>query len=470
MLPYVRKWFTDRFALQQIHDNVLDRRVARGPWYYGDGATLMLLFGVLVVTGALMTLTYSPSIDAAYDSVIFITMHQWMGWFIRGLHYWSAGLMVVMVFVHVMRQLLVGGYKFPREGTWLVGVMLFFCILVMSYTGYLLRWDERAIYALRVALTMFYRVPLVGEWLVVLVQGGREIGAATLTRLYSVHVLFVPLLMFGLIGYHLYLVIVHSVTSPSEQEQPVYSSDHQRRIYAGDAYSATRGEVFFPETALKSGLMSVAVFAVAVALTCFFGAGRLYPAANLVDPSMPAEEWWWGWFSGLVALLPPSISYWFMVVFPIALFVAMIALPLVDRGPYRGMRKRPGFVGFVVVTVIAVLYLSDLRRRSPFTGWPDDEPPGVPAGITLTAEAEEGRQLYSRYGCNSCHAIAGHGPHVGPDLARLDERWSLDEIRQFTLRPPKGVAMPAYEGRLSDEQLNAIVEFVHVAQTFPRKQ
>ncbi len=454
-----------RFALTRIWNHVLDRRVAKGSWYFGDGATLTLLFAVLVATGAAMTLGYSSSPTDAYTSVKDMTFRDSMGWFIRGLHYWSAGLMVLMLFFHLFRQILIGGYKSPREATWLIGVFLFFGVITMSLLGYILRWDERGVYALRVALNMFYRIPLIGEQLVLLVQGGPEIGGPTLSRIYSLHVIIGPLLLTSLIGYHLYLVVVHSITSPTERTLPVSSSKQQKRVYQYDAQSDERGENFFPETASKSGLMAFIVFGVALVLTLVLGAGRLYPEANLHERSYPMEEWWWSWFSALAAYLPPGIATYFYVGFPLAVFLFLAFLPLLERTPYRGIRNRPIATLFVSGCVIAILGLSSLRIQSAWTAWPSDQPPAVPAGITLPPEAEKGRLLIHQFGCDSCHPVAGDGPRFAPDLAAIRRTMTQSELREYVLQPPPGVAMPPYQGRLSEEELDQIVAFVLVVQT-----
>ena len=464
-----RFWLADRFGTKPIEQAVLRRRVARTPWYYGDGATLFMLFGVLVVTGAFMTLTYSPSPDSAYASVKYITEHQRLGWFVRGLHYWSAGLMTVMLFFHFFRVLLVAGYKFPREGTYLVGVFLFFGVLTMSFTGYLLRWDERSIYAIQVVLHMFHRVPWIGESLVLLVQGGAEPGAMTLTRLYSIHILLVPILLGGLVLFHLYLVILHGVTSRPERERPIHTAEEQKKLYKETAASKEGGEDFYPNTAAASGAMALVVLSVAVLLTLVVGPRELMPEANLVDRSFPAEEWWFWWYSALIALLPSAVAPAFVVVFPLVVFVLMVLLPFVDRGPHRGFRKRPLMVGFVIVSVLLLLLLTDLRRTSSWTAWPDPTLPPVPEAIGLTEQAEEGRQLYVEYGCNSCHAVAGVGRRVGPDLATVGDRYSRAQFREWILEPPGDVAMPSYEGRLSEQQLERIIDFIMATQTFPRR-
>src|SRR5688500_10060294 len=106
MVRRALRWFVDRFGLLPIWDKVLDRQVPKDPWYHGDGMALMVLLTVLLVTGVVLSLGYCPAIDQAYQSVEQITYVQTLGWFIRGLHYWSAGVMVVMLFLHFCRQVL----------------------------------------------------------------------------------------------------------------------------------------------------------------------------------------------------------------------------------------------------------------------------------------------------------------------------------------------------------------------------
>ena len=465
-----RGWINHRFALNEFRQNVLDRRVPKAPWYQGDGAALTLLLGVLVVTGMCMTPTYSPTPDTAYDSVEYITQQQLLGWFIRALHYWAAGLMVVMVLVHLLRQILVGGYKFPREGTWLIGVAMFFLVLTMGFTGYVLRWDERGLYALKVAMNMFWRIPWIGESLAVFIQGGRSIGAQTLTRVYAVHIVFVPMTLLALVGWHLYLVIVRGVTSNAERGVPIRSVQEHQDIYHQAEESEQQGETFHPQTSARSGAMAFAVFLLAIVLALWLGPQDLHPQANLVERAYPKEEWYFWWYSGLIALLPAWIAPWFVVLFPLAVLAILVALPFLDRGPYRGIRRRPVAVVSVVLIVAAMLYLTDLRRRSPWTAWPQSQPPPVPQGVSLSPQAEQGRQLFAMHGCTSCHAIAGSGPSFGPDLARIEHRLSLQELRAFILEPTHGAAMPDYQGRISQEDLDRIVDFVLVSQTWPDDQ
>ena len=231
MVSSMLRWVADRFGLNPIWDHILDRQVPKDPWYHGDGMALMAMLTVLVATGVLLSMGYCPAIDEAYQSVNYMTTQQTLGWFVRGLHYWSAGVMVVLLFLHLCRQLLLGGYKSPREATWLVGVFLLFIVLTTSLLGYVLRWDQRGFYGLRVALAVLESVPFIGDRLVLAAQGGPEISSLTLTRVFAMHVILLPLLLLFLVGYHLYLVILHGTTTIGERKEPIETVEEQRELY-----------------------------------------------------------------------------------------------------------------------------------------------------------------------------------------------------------------------------------------------
>jgi ubiquinol-cytochrome c reductase cytochrome b subunit len=471
MISTMLHWIVDRFGLGPIWDKVLDRQVPKDPWYHGDGMALMILLTVLVLTGIVLAMGYSPALDEAYASVDYITHQQALGWFVRGLHYWSAGLIVVMLFLHLCRQILLGGYKSPREATWLIGVFLLFIVMTTSLLGYVLRWDERGLYGLRVALTAFQSVPMIGEDLVVLVQGGPEVGSLTLTRVFTMHVILLPLLLLLLVGYHVYLVILHGTTTMAERKEPIETVEEQRELYQEQAEHPVKGEVFFPTAVIKISPWSIVVLTLAIGLTIIVGPRELLHPANLAAESTPNEEWWFAWYSALIALLPPAMAQTFHWLFPVAVFIILISLPFVDRSPHRGWRNRPVATTIVILMVLSVLGLSWMRYQSPWTGQLDTQAPGVPQGVILAEHAEQGRTLFPKYGCTSCHAVAGSGKaKVGTDLARMTHVYSQDELRRYILHPPPGVAMPSYAGRLPEEDLENVVAFVLVAQTFRRYQ
>ncbi|HET9237579.1 MAG TPA: cytochrome b N-terminal domain-containing protein [Oligoflexus sp.] len=459
----------DRLALGPIWRKFFARRVPKARWYYGDGATLLLLLGILIITGFALGLMYSASPDTAYASVVNITHHQLMGWFVRGMHYWSAGMMVIIVLYHLFRHILLGGYLPPREGTWVIGVLMFFLIIINSYIGYTLRWDERSVYAIRVALNIFHRVPWIGDELVYFVQGGWTQGSPTLSRLYAVHVIFVPILLLGLASYHLYLVVFHGVTTIPERLNPPETAEEQKELYDRLKHHEDEGETFFPYTMVESQIFAFVIFCVVLGLTLALGPRELMPEANFTETSFPSEEWWFHWYSAWVAYLPPWLTTWFYLGFPLLLFLFLILVPFVDHGANRGLRRRPLAVGMIVITVLGLLTLTGLRLESEWTAWPTKELVPLPVQAQLGPDAQRGHQLFTEYSCISCHALGGNGGDVGPDLTSLKVRLSADELRDFIRQPPKHVAMPAYGERLSSEELNALVDFVLVAQTFPQK-
>jgi ubiquinol-cytochrome c reductase cytochrome b subunit len=126
-------------------------------------------------------------------------------------------------------------------------------------------------------------------------------------------------------------------------------------------------------------------------------------------------------------------------------------------------------VGTIVFVVTALLSLTGLRMKSAWTAWPTEVLVPLPPDAQLTPGVQRGHQLFTQYSCISCHAIGGHGGKVGPDLTDLDVRLSADELREFIRHPPQKAAMPAYGDRLSQDELEALVDFVLVAQTFPQK-
>jgi ubiquinol-cytochrome c reductase cytochrome b subunit len=471
MISKAARWFADRFGLGPIWDHVLDRNVPKDPWYHGDGMALMVLLTVLVVTGVFLSLGYSPAIGEAYQSVDYITRRQTLGWFVRGLHYWAGGLMVVMLFLHVCRQLLHGGYKSPREGTWLIGCVLLLLVLTTSLLGYILRWDQRGFYGLRALLGGMQNVPFIGEELVLVTQGGPEVTSLTLSRLFAMHVVLLPMLLMIFVGYHVYLVILHGTTTLAERKEPIETVAEQREIYHEQAEHPTQGEVFFPTAVIKISPWSILSLALAIGLTLTLGPRALMAPASESTHSAVSEEWWFAWFSALVALLPPAVAPTFQWLFPVIAFAILVLLPFVDRSPLRGWRNRPVATTLVGLMVLAVLALSWLRYQSPWTAHSGSPPPATPMGVVLPTEAEQGRLLFAEYGCSSCHSVAGSGSvKVGTDLARMDRIYSQDELRQYILQPPRGVAMPSYAGRLEAEHLEQLVAFVLVAQTYRRTQ
>jgi quinol-cytochrome oxidoreductase complex cytochrome b subunit len=173
----------------------------------------MFLFAMQAVTGILLSAYYVPTPDHAYDSIQYIMNEVAFGWLIRGIHHWGATLMVIVVFLHMLRTFYFGAYKYPREITWLTGVVLLLATLGMGFTGYLLPWNQKAYWATTVGTSIAETVPGVGPFIGRVLRGGTDLSAMTLARFYSVHIWWLPAVIGALIGIHLYLVIRLGISS-----------------------------------------------------------------------------------------------------------------------------------------------------------------------------------------------------------------------------------------------------------------
>jgi quinol-cytochrome oxidoreductase complex cytochrome b subunit len=212
-------WLDERLGLKTVYSTVLDRKVPKVNWWFTLGSASLFLFLLQGITGIMLSVYYVPTPDHAYDSIQYIMNGVAFGWLIRGIHHWGASLMVLIVFIHMLRTYFFGAYKYPREFTWVTGVLLLFLTLGMGFTGYLLPWDQRAYWATTVGTSIAGTVPFIGNFINQVLRGGTDLSAVTLARFFSVHIWWFPALIAGLIGVHLYMVIRLGISSiPKEQD------------------------------------------------------------------------------------------------------------------------------------------------------------------------------------------------------------------------------------------------------------
>ena len=184
------------------------RKVPKGTnWFYTLGSATLFAFLSQAVTGVFLAMYYRPDASGgAYESIRYVTNDVFLGQFVRGMHKWGSSVMVVLVFLHMGRVFFFGAYKYPRELNWVIGVVLLILTMVMSFTGYLLPFDQRAYWATIVGVNINGTGPLLGPYLSDFLRGGSEFNATTLSRFYAIHMLLIPGLLIALIGVHLYLV------------------------------------------------------------------------------------------------------------------------------------------------------------------------------------------------------------------------------------------------------------------------
>jgi quinol-cytochrome oxidoreductase complex cytochrome b subunit len=207
MLAKFANWLDERLGWRDVWEKIFLRKVPKVNWFYTLGSATLFLAVNQAVTGILLTIYYVPTPDHAYDSVQYITTQVAMGWLIRGMHHWGASAMIVTVVLHMLRVIFYGAYKFPRELTWITGVVLLLIVVGFGFTGYLLPWDQKSYWATTVGTRIAGTPPIIGDYLLRIMRGGPELSAVTLARFFGTHVWVLPATLALLIGVHLYMVI-----------------------------------------------------------------------------------------------------------------------------------------------------------------------------------------------------------------------------------------------------------------------
>lgn len=217
MAARVSDWLDERLGWRRVWEAIFLRKVPKTNWAFTLGSASLFVAVNQIVTGILLTIYYVPTPDHAYDSVQFITAQVPAGWLVRGLHHWGASAMVILVGVHMLRVIVHGAYKFPREVTWFTGVFLLLVVIGFGFTGYLLPWDQKAFWATTVGTRIAGVTPVIGDWILRVMRGGPDLSAVTLARFFGVHVWVLPAALLTLVVVHLYLVIRIGISAPPKR-------------------------------------------------------------------------------------------------------------------------------------------------------------------------------------------------------------------------------------------------------------
>ncbi len=185
----------------RVHANTL-----RAGYTLGLGLISLYLFLILVISGTLLMFYYIPSTEMAYNSMKDLEFVVSFGLVLRNMHRWAAHAMVFAVALHMCRVFYTGSYKAPREFNWVIGVCLLMLTLLLSFTGYLLPWDQLAFWAVTVGTNMAAYVPWIGDDLRFMLLGGSEVGQMALIRFYVLHIVVLPLFMAILVGVHFWRI------------------------------------------------------------------------------------------------------------------------------------------------------------------------------------------------------------------------------------------------------------------------
>jgi quinol-cytochrome oxidoreductase complex cytochrome b subunit len=236
-------------------------------WMYVFGSAATVLLMLQVVTGILLALVYSPSANEAWGSLQFLNHNIALGWYLRALHGWGSNFMIAIVLIHMVQVFLFGAYKFPRELTWMVGVVLLLLTLGMAFTGQVMRFDGDAYWGLGIGASIASRVPIIGAPLVHLVLGGPIIGAATLSRFFTLHVFVIPGLLLAGAGVHIWMTLLHGVSDWPMPGRIVTKSTYEREY---QELTAKTGIPFVPDAAWKDAVFAAAILFAVMACAFFF--------------------------------------------------------------------------------------------------------------------------------------------------------------------------------------------------------
>jgi len=222
MIGKLYDWIDERLNVTPIWRDIADYDVPAhvnpankmSAFVYFFGGLTFLIIVTQILSGMFLAMYYVPDIVNAYKSVDYITNDVLLGNIVRGMHFWGASLVIVMMFLHMLRVFFTGSYKTPRELNWIVGVLIFLVVMMFGFTGYLLPWDQKAYWATAVGTNIASTVPIIGPYIRTLLVGGDTLGALTLTRFFAIHVFFLPAFLLILLAAHLYMIRKQGISGP----------------------------------------------------------------------------------------------------------------------------------------------------------------------------------------------------------------------------------------------------------------
>ena len=306
------------------------------------------LFFVETITGIFLMIWYAPSPERAYDDMIRLLSNVPFGQFMRDLHRLGAELMVAVVTLHMVRTYLTGSYKAPRQFTWFTGVVLLVLTLFLSFSGYLLPWDQLAFWAVTIGTSMAEAIPpaIVGETVNLLARGAPDIGANGLLRFYLLHVFFLPLLLFLFFFVHYYKVVHFGISLPANEEE--VGQDTANKV------PADRRVYFLPDVFIDETAFLLAFTTIMVAITAFFFQAPLESIANPQStPLHTVAPWYFYWLQGLLKIADKTVAG---VIVPGVLLVLLAAIPYLDFNPSRRAKdRRVAIISGVVAGVVMII-------------------------------------------------------------------------------------------------------------------
>ena len=307
------------------------------------------------ITGLVLMLWYTPSPLVAFENMINIISNVPFGMMMRDLHRLGAEFMVMVVLLHMLRTFITGSYKKPRQFTWFTGGVLLLLTLFLSFSGYLLPWDQLSLWAVTIGASMAEATPVIGREVNLLVRGGPDFGTNGLLRFYLLHVFALPLIAFIFLGVHYYKVIIHAHSLPPGEENP--GEDTARKI------PMDKRSYFLPDVATKEIYWIVMWTGLLILMVTVGGwHAPLEPHADSqVTPLHTTAPWYFLWLQGMLKL---GAKVFWGVIAPGILVNLVFVIPYLEVGPSRRYVHRR--IGLTIAAVSVVAFSALTYMGTPY--------------------------------------------------------------------------------------------------------
>ena len=398
-----------------LHSTRTHRWSLRWATTAGLGIASVAAFLITLVTGVMLMFYYKPYTDVAYDSIKDIHFVVPTGRFMRNIHRWAANIMVVTVILHMARAFYTAAYRAPREFNWLIGLALLVTTLGLSFTGYLLPWDQLAYWAVTVGTNIASSIPAIGPTLRELLIGGRTIDQPTLIRFYALHVIVLPGALGCLFAYHMWRIRKDGGLAAADsaallgdriETTPVNTKTYTLlgvargtapavRTFTLEAPDQTVNSV--PDLTRRTAILVLGTIA-AVSLLSVYVRSPLEEAANaLITPNPAKAPWYFLWLQEIVTDTTIRIGAFTIngafiggVVLPGLLVTLLIVWPWIDRSPaaaagrwFPRTRRTQNALFLAIVALVLVFTLIGTLCRGPYWNfyWPWQAWPDMPTRL-----------------------------------------------------------------------------------------
>ncbi len=294
-----------------LHPAKVPEKTLKFTHTWGLGGMAVVLIIIQIMTGILLRFVYAPFPEKAYDSIITLRNEVLFGQFIHNIHHWGGILLMIVVFLHLLRVFFTGAFHHPRQFNWILGLCLFFLVLLSNFSGYLLPWDQLAYWAITISTSMVEYIPGIGIGLQNMIRGGPEVGSATLLNFFTFHTAIIPGCLLIVMAFHFWRVRkaggVVIPQSPGEESE------------TGNRYVFT-----IPDLVLRELVVALVLIAFILVVSLIFDASLREKANPGLSPNPTKAPWY---FMGIQEMLLHFHPVFAVFIIPCLVSGALMLLP-----------------------------------------------------------------------------------------------------------------------------------------------